>query len=74
LYALKNFKRVTLKPGSSQKVGFDISPEMLTLVNAGGATVFQTGKVRLIIGDSSPGSRSELLGAAKPSEIILTLK
>ena len=72
--ALKNFKRITLKPGASQKIGFDISPEMLTLVDANGATEFQPGKVRIIIGDSSPGARSELLGAAKPSEIILTLK
>jgi beta-glucosidase len=74
LSALKNFKRVTVKPGASQKVSFDLSPEMLTLVDANGATAFQPGKVRLIIGDSSPGARSEQLGAAKPGEIILTLK
>jgi beta-glucosidase len=72
--ALKNFKRVTLKPGASQKISFDISPEMLTIVDADGATAFQPGKIRIIIGDSSPGARSEVLGAAKPSEIMLTLK
>lgn len=74
LSALKSFKRVTLKPGASEKVGFNISPETLTLVDASGASVFQPGNVRLIIGDSSPGARSEQLGATKPSEIILTLK
>jgi beta-glucosidase len=74
LSALKDFKRVTLGPGESQKISFDISPEMLTLVDTNGATIFQPGKVRLIIGASSPGARSEQLGAAKPSEIILTLK
>ena len=72
--ALKSFKRITLRPGASQKINFDISPEMLTLVDANGETVFQTGNVRMIIGGSSPGARTELLGGAKPSEIILTLK
>jgi beta-glucosidase len=74
LSALKNFKRVTLKPGESQKVSFEISPEMLTLVDANGTTIFQPGRVRLVIGESSPGARSEQLGAAKPSEVMLTLK
>jgi len=72
--ALKNFKRVTLRPGASQKVSFDISPEMLKLVDAKGATVFQPGNVRLIIGGSAPGARSAQLGAARPAEIIVTLK
>ena len=74
LSALKSFKRVTLQTGASQKISFDITPEMLTLVDASGATIFQPGKVRVIIGDSSPGGRSDQLGAAKPSEAILTLK
>jgi beta-glucosidase len=45
LSALKNFKRITLQPGASQKIGFTITPELLTLINANGNTVFTPGKV-----------------------------
>jgi beta-glucosidase len=72
--ALKGFKRITLNPGESQKVNFTISPDLIKLINEEGSSVFIPGIVKIIVGDCSPGKRSEELGAAKPVEALLTLK
>ncbi len=74
LSALKGFKRITLGPGVSQKINFNITPDLLNLIDTNGNTTFTPGKVKIIIGGSSPGKRSEALGAAKPGEVILTLR
>lgn len=74
LAALKNFRRITLQPGASQKISFTITPDLLTLIAQDGTRVFQPGKVKIVIGDSSPGETSEKLGAAKAREAMLTLK
>ncbi len=74
LNALKGFKRITLNAGASMKVNFSISPDLLKLVNEDGNSVFTPGTVKIIVGGSSPGKRSEELGAAKPVEAVLTLK
>ena len=72
--ALKAFKRITLNAGASMKVSFPISANLLKLVNEEGNSVFTPGTVKIVVGGSSPGKRSEELGAAKPVEAILTLK
>ena len=74
LSALKSFKRITLDAGASQTVPFDISPEALTIVNSNGNAEFTPGKVKIIIGDSSPCKRSKTLGAAQAAEAVLILK
>ena len=74
LQALKGFKRITLSPGQSQKVSFMITPEQLKLVDDSGNSTFIPGKVKLIIAGSSPSKRNEESGAAKASEVVLTLK
>jgi len=74
LSALKNFKRIELEPGSSKKISFTISPGMLTLIDANGKTAFTPGKVKIIISGSSPGKRSEELGAAKAIEASIILR
>ena len=74
LSALKGFKRITLQPGASAKISFNITPDLLTLVDVTGASVYQLGKVNIIIGDSSPGKRNDKLGAANASQATLTLK
>lgn len=74
LSALKSFKRITLQPGASQKISFNITPDLLMLVDKNGNTVFQPGKVKIIIADSAPSNRSERLGAAQPSQATLVLK
>ena len=71
--ALKGIKRITLNSGASAKVSFIISPDLLKLVDDKGNSVFTPGKAKIIVGGSSPGKRSEELGA-KSVEAILTLK
>jgi beta-glucosidase len=74
LSALKSFKRISLSPKASQKVTFNVTSDLLTLVDATGKTVFTPGKVKLVIGSSSPVKNSEALGITKASEAVLILK
>jgi beta-glucosidase len=70
---LKGFKRISLAPGASQKIKFNIDAEQLTLIDNNGHAAFTPGKVKIIIGGYSPGKRSEMLGAATVSQVV-TLK
>jgi len=65
LYSLKGFQRVSLAAGVSTRVRFEITPELLAIVNEQGQRVNAPGKVRISVGGSLPGSRSEALGAAR---------
>jgi len=67
LWALKAFKRVRIVPGKSKKIAFDITPEMMALVDNDGESRIEPGEFRVTVGGSSPGKRSEALGAAKPA-------
>jgi beta-glucosidase len=67
LSALKGFQRVRLAPGQSQKVGFDITPEMMQMVDNEGRFVLEPGSFLVTIGSSSPGKRSQDLGAPQPA-------
>lgn len=74
LQSLKGVKRVRLKPGESTKVGFNITPKMLEIINEKGESVLETGDFKIAIGGSLPSARSVELGASKHVETILTLK
>ena len=74
LQALKAFKRISLSPGQSGKVAFSIEPDLLKLVDENGQLVFTPGRVKVIVGGSSPSKRLELLGGSKPVEATITLK
>lgn len=74
LYALKNFKRITLASGASIKVNFNITPDQLKIINDKGNAVSVTGSLKVIVGGSSPGIRGETLGTAKHIETLLTIK
>jgi len=63
LYALKGFRRVKLKPGASAKVDFVLEPQQLTVINEDGEAVAVNGTVRIHVGGSLPGKRSQELGA-----------
>jgi beta-glucosidase len=73
-YALKGFKRVKLKPGEVAKVKFDITPELLSLVNDKGESFVEPGKVKLSIGGSLPTQRNLDLGAPKGVETTLIIQ
>lgn len=74
LYSLKGFKRISLTPGASTKITFEISPEMMAQVNNNGESNVMPGQVKISIAGSLPINRSQILGAAKGSETILTVR
>ncbi|MBN2347260.1 MAG: glycoside hydrolase family 3 C-terminal domain-containing protein [Bacteroidales bacterium] len=67
-YSLKGFKTVTLEPGESKNITFKITPEMMASVDLNGINIIEPGKIKITIGGSSPGNRSQELGAPKPLE------
>ncbi|HMH22873.1 MAG TPA: glycoside hydrolase family 3 C-terminal domain-containing protein [Puia sp.] len=74
LYALKAFQRVTIASGSFVKLHFPLGPDQLSVVNQQGRSVIPAGRVRISIGGSLPGKRSEELGAAKAVVAEITVK
>ena len=50
---LKGFQRLTLAPGEEKEVKFDITPEMLTMLDINMNEVIEPGKFRVMIGSSS---------------------
>jgi beta-glucosidase len=74
IHALKGIRRISLDPGKSANLNFNLTPGLLTLIDEKGNTVFSTGRLKVIVGGSSPGQRSVLLGSSKPVEASITLK
>ncbi len=74
LYSLKGFKRITLRPGASEKVKFTTTPDMMQLINELGDSQINAGDIKVSIAGSLPSKRSEELGAAKPAEATLSIK
>ena len=72
-YALKAFRRVSLNPGASQTVSFTLFNNELKVIDENGNSIFLPGRVNVIVGDSSPGKRSEELGASKPVDATINL-
>ncbi len=74
LFALKNFRRVTLQPGGSTRVKFTLTPAQLALIGKDGNAYAPGGPVTVFVGGSLPSARSLTLGAAKPASAVLTVK
>jgi len=65
-YALKNIKRLSLAPGESKKVAFEITEKMLEVIDMDGQPVLPKGEHQVWIGPSSPSARAVELGTAQP--------
>lgn len=50
---LKGFQRISLKKGETKTLHFDITPDMLSMLNAQNQTVTEPGDFRIMIGASS---------------------
>ena len=74
LFALKDFKRISLKPGESTTVKFTITPATMMLINDKGESVLESGEFKINIGGSLPGKRSEELGATRGVEGVFVMK
>jgi len=74
LSALKGFKRVTLQPGESKTVQFEITPELMSIVNNDGRKIIEKGEFKVTIGGCSPGKRGIDLGAAQSVQAVFAVK
>ena len=74
LYALKGFKRISLKAGQSKTIEFTITPEIMALINNSGESVLENGEFKVTIGGCSPGNRGIALGAPEPVQATFTLQ
>ena len=73
LFSLKGVKPINLKPGEHKRVAFNITPDMLELINEQGDAIMEKGDFILAISGSLPTERSIELGASKPLRAKLTL-
>jgi beta-glucosidase len=73
-YQLFGVKRIDLEPGTSKEVEFEITPDMMELVNLEGERVMESGDFKVYIGGSSPGKRSVELGIPQLKEASFTLR
>jgi len=67
LRALKAVQRVRLAPGEAQTVRFEITPQMMELVDEEGEALLEPGTFTVWAAAACPDERSEELGAPKPA-------
>jgi beta-glucosidase len=72
-WSLNGFRRVRLAPGESARVEFEITPQMMELVDETGQCLLEGGAFTVVVGGSSPGPRAEDLGAPRPAMGRFTL-
>ncbi len=63
LYSLKGFQRIALKPNERKVISFTVTPDKMQIINEDGDAVIENGLLKMYIGGSSPGPRSQQLGA-----------
>ena len=73
-WSLKDWKRVSLKPGKSERVSFTIGGERMALVDDAGIRALEPGRFRVFVGGSQPDPRSRALGAPRVVEADFTVK
>ena len=73
-FQLTNMKRITLEPGESKEVSFQLTPKAFEMVKNDGSRVIESGEFKIYLGGSSPMKRSFELGAPKMAELIVTVK
>jgi len=62
LKSLKGFKRISLKPGESKVVAFNLTPADLSYVNGQGQSTLYSGKINMSIGGSQPDETNPTSG------------
>ena len=74
LHKLVGFERVTLEPGESRILKFNLTPESMSFFNDDGELTLEPGQFRLEVGGCSPGQRGQDLGAPVPVKKMFTVK
>jgi len=73
LASLVGFHKITLAPGDRQEVSFALDHRALRQFDAEGNAVVPPGEYTIVVGSSSPGSRSKALGAPDPVSCSLSV-
>ena len=73
-YSLKGFQRISLNPGETKMVTFEIGDSELEVVNEEGEKVIEKGAYKIFIGGSNPSERNVELGANTGVSAQLLLK
>lgn len=74
VWQLSGVQRVSLKPGESKELSFDILPEQMTVVNEEGLRITEPGDFELFVGGSQPDSRSIQLTGKAPLNATFRVK
>ena len=74
LFSLKGVQAIPLESGESKTVVFNITTDMLKLIDERGDPILEKGDFALTISPSLPTKRAIELGAAKPLSTKLTLQ
>lgn len=74
LFSLKGIQSINLNPSESKKIVFEITPDMLKLIDEQGDSILEKGDFTLTISGSLPTKRAIELGATQPVSTKLTLK
>jgi beta-glucosidase len=64
---LIRYCRITLEPGESKEVSFNLLPEDLMVINMEGEKQWYPGYIHVFAGGALPTERSLELGAAQPA-------
>lgn len=71
IYSLKGIKHISLEKGESKIVSFELTQEMLELINENGESILPSGSYTIHISTSTPSERAVKLGATIPLKIEL---
>jgi beta-glucosidase len=70
---LRGFERITLAPGESRTVTFELDARALSLIDERGRRVLEPGRFRVTLGGSQPDARSVALMGKAPLAADLTV-
>nr|WP_281299455.1 glycoside hydrolase family 3 C-terminal domain-containing protein [Flavobacterium limnophilum] len=73
-FQLTNIKRITLEPGESTEVSFQLTPKAFEMVKNDGSRIIESGDFKIYVGGSSPMKKSFELGAPKMAEVVVAVK
>lgn len=73
-YQLTTMKRITLEPGETTEIVFQLTPKAFEIVKNDGSREIESGEFKIYVGGSSPMKKSFELGAPKMATVLITIK
>jgi beta-glucosidase len=74
LFSLIGFQRINLSPNESRLVNFEITPELMQIIDGEGQPIIEKGEFKVTIGAACPTPRSISMGAPQPVEGIFVVQ